>query len=336
MLTPIWDCKTPVNVNDFDLQPDAKLAPKEQEIPTEAIFSVVRSELADSKRHSAFQLDFTYPILTKIARNAGNQEVELSALEQRMETQYLSRLSLENPLHFMTLWTARSSLAQYRMLEYYSRFAKSTTLPSDDQRDTAVTFAMDLLDCDTQLMASPLTKRFHWHMTHYFPFPAYIHILQDLRRRPFRPHAKKAWKAMGDNNTARFASSNRDGFGPIALFAKIVSQAWEGHRDAYQSEGRPLELPDIVKNLERAMRVMAERKKLEFGDERHDCTGEALGFDNPSFAASMGVNDSNLFIDLQSQGTSEFGWGQYPEVFGQGEINFNMDALNWTGMDDMI
>jgi Fungal specific transcription factor domain len=48
MLTPTWNCRTTLNVNDFDLRLEMKTPPEVHEKPTEALFAVVRSELNPS------------------------------------------------------------------------------------------------------------------------------------------------------------------------------------------------------------------------------------------------------------------------------------------------
>ncbi|THC93154.1 hypothetical protein EYZ11_007363 [Aspergillus tanneri] len=62
-----------------------------------------------------------------------------------------------------------------------------------------------MLECDTKLMTSPLTKGYLWLVHPNFPFPAYILVLQDLRKWPTETerHADKAWEAMSDNYATR-------------------------------------------------------------------------------------------------------------------------------------
>jgi hypothetical protein len=59
-------------------------------------------------------------------------------------------------------------------------------------------------DCDTKLRTSPLTKGYLWFVHFHLPFPVYIHIVQDLRKRPIEGHAEKTWEVMSDNYKARF------------------------------------------------------------------------------------------------------------------------------------
>ena len=107
LLIPTWDCRTPLNVNDFDLQQEMKNAPAVRAQSTEAHFAVVRSEMGDYVRNSAFHLDFVDPALKAIAKDVQQGPIpeggELVALESIIEDKYLRFCNPENSLHFMTV-----------------------------------------------------------------------------------------------------------------------------------------------------------------------------------------------------------------------------------------
>jgi len=238
VLAPTWDCKTPANIGDFDLRPEMKHTPPNQGNITEAIFSVVRSEIADFTRYSSFWLDFTNPLLKSLARPFpkldSSDEDELGYVEKTIQDRYLKSCNPENPLHFMTIWMARGYIAKNRLLAHYARHARASAKQSDAQRDTALGYALTLFECDTLLLTSPLTKSFLWFtMTILqFPFQAYIHVVQDLRRRPAGRLAEKGWKVMSDNYSARFTNWLGN-VNPLAsIISKVVLQAWEARKSA--------------------------------------------------------------------------------------------------------
>jgi hypothetical protein len=81
---------------------------------------------------------------------------------------------------------------------------------TDTHRGDIISYALNMLDCDTKLMTSPLTKRCLWFTQFHFPFPAYIRIIQDLKKRPMDSHAEKAWVVMSESYEARFVNVERD------------------------------------------------------------------------------------------------------------------------------
>ncbi|KAL4936793.1 hypothetical protein BDV06DRAFT_85431 [Aspergillus oleicola] len=247
-LTPLWDCQIPTNVNDFDLRLGMKDPPKIQGPLSEALFVVVRGEMGDFLRSSAFHLDFTCPPLKAVAKEFRGKSPgigELDSLERLIEDRYLCFCDSENPLHFITIWMTRGWLAKCRLLEYFSK--DSATRQTKPERDAAISHALAMLDCDSRILASPSASRYLWLVHMYFPFPAYIHILQDLRKRPLIKQMDQCWACMGENFEARAKLLNR--LSPRLLLrplASIIFQAWETTESALRQSGQPAIAPKVV------------------------------------------------------------------------------------------
>ncbi|KAF3039000.1 hypothetical protein E8E12_005018 [Didymella heteroderae] len=207
-LIPTWDCRIPVNVNDFDLRPEMTATPADQDASTEALFAVVRGAIGNFIRHNPWHLDFINPMLRHIAKATQHRfdpnDDDLNSLEHIIENRYLRHCSSENPLHYITIWWARNYLAKYRFLLHCSQHSKSPHNQPMEQRDKILSYALRMLECDTALNTSPLTKGYRWLIQFHFPFPAYVRIVQDLRSRPVGPHADKAWETMNANYAVRF------------------------------------------------------------------------------------------------------------------------------------
>jgi hypothetical protein len=256
-LTPVWDCNTPLNVNDFELRPDMKSPPSAHDKPTEALFAVVRSELADSLRHSAFHLNFVNPSLNAIAQlkhsrqgASATPEGELIALEKNIEDKYLAFCNPEDPLHFMTIWTTRGFLARNRLLEHYSKHSTSASVrPTDSQRITALSHALSMLECDTKLRTSPLTKGYLWLVDSHPPALAYLHIVNDMRKRPADEHAGRSWDVIGDNYEALMVRLRQNPGGEqgvyriFVVFSRVILQAWEAREALLRQQNKPPEQP---------------------------------------------------------------------------------------------
>lgn len=242
LLAPGWDCKPPSNITDFDLGTDSKTPPAKHDMITEATFTVVRCELANFVRSSGFWLDFTNPCLKPLARRLPPGSYpggdELAMLEKMVEERYLRFCNPDNPLHFMTIWMARAYLAKNRMLAHYARHAKDPAKQTESERDQALGYALQLFECDIKLLTSPLTKVFVWFsMTILqFPFQAYIHVVQDLHRRPTGQLAARAWSIMSQNYTVRFTNWTGDDSPLANIISRIVLQAWAARKEALPLE----------------------------------------------------------------------------------------------------
>lgn len=350
VLTPTWDCQIPLNVNDSDLRPTMKEAPVVQGKSSEALFAVVRSELGEFVRNAAFYLDFTVPALKPIARGRGGVGGGLPALERTIEEKYLQYCDMENPVHCMTAWTARGYVARCRLVEYYSRQPR-VPVPQppqqqqpqqiDPERDAALSHAFAMLDCDTKIMASPLTQGYRWLLHFYFPFPAYIHIAQDLKTRPNAigsEQADRAWEALSANYEARFAHTLTDDNPLFDIIAKTIFQAWEACEAPLRERAEQVPAPPrIVAHMRYKLDQAAKnRARKEGKEEQVEIEGSAgtvgsIGvmkaamptkFVGDGFLHGMGVQDSyagaepGVFpnLDVHQMNWGAMGWGFGPRM----------------------
>ena len=332
-LDPTWDCKIPLNVNDSDLRPEMKAPPAMQGKSTEALFTVVRSELGEFIRHTGFHLDFTSPALKPIAKHLPSGPApeggELTKLEEMIEDQYLKSCDQENPIHFMTIWTTRAYLSKCRLLEHHSRHSSPAVRRTKAERDAATSHALRTLECDTKIMTSSLTKGFLWLNQSYFPFPAYIQIVQDLRRRPISEQARQAWEIMSDNYEAWFDSQLNDDSPFLKIFTKMVLQAWEASEAAFEQLGETLATPRIVSSVRHTLAQNA----------RH---AQDTNTEQPNINMDMGIDEFPMPIDFTTQ-SLPYSMGMqdeyagmrsdmYSDIPGQASLEACMDQVDWIAL----
>ena len=239
LLHPAWDCKTPLNCNDFDLRPEIKTPPPAQPNLTEAAFVVIRSEISDFVRNSHFHLEFGNPAYKALVRNTRHgvpQEIGIKGLEKSIEDKYLRFFKPENPLHFMTIWMMRGQIAKNLALEHYSRhwFSVGKEKQTDAELDLSMGYARRMLECDTKLMTSPVTHGFRWMVTMYQPVPAYYFLFSELRARPLMDDELqlRVWNTIDANYTARKADKLVFGGAFFKMIGKRALSAWEARENA--------------------------------------------------------------------------------------------------------
>ena len=335
-LAPTWDCRIPLNVNDSDLRPEMKEPPEVLGKSTEALFAVVCGEIGEFVRNTMFYLDFTAPALKPIAKGVQSGPIpeggELVALEKMIEDKYLKSCDPENPLHFMTIWMTRAFLAKYLLLEHHSKYSSSSVHQTEAQRDTAISYALNRLECDTKLITSPLTKGFVWLIHPHFPFPAYIQIVQDLRRRPGSEQAEQAWEVMSDNYEARFVFLYEQESPFFKMFTKIVLQAWEAREAAFSQLGEPLMPPRIVSSIRHRVAQIAQNAQIADTQQPNGATD--MGIDNFPMSMPMGSGSHGLLYNMGEQGGYEvIGPGVYPNMPGQAPLDVDVNHLDWAAMD---
>ena len=261
-LEPTWDCKIPLNVNDTDLRLQMKVSPSTRGEPTDAVFAVVRSELGEFIRHAEFHIEFANPALLPVHKRVHNsidpESGHLAKLEKMLEDRYLKLCDPENPIHFMATWTTRAQLAKYQLMEQNMRLSGSSARRMEADYDAATASALRMLECDTKVMTSPLTKGFAWLNQIYFPFPAYYQIAQDLRRRPTGEQAQQAWDVVSDNWEAWFLIHFSNDSPIFAILPKFILQAWEAYEAVLKTSAQTLTTPRIVSSIRETQARVSE------------------------------------------------------------------------------
>lgn len=252
-LTPIWDCQLPLNTNDFELRSEMKTLPVGHKRPTEALFPFLWSEVANSLRHSAFHLSFVNPVLNTLRRpsTANSDGNEVEAYEATIE-RHLSVCEPDDPLGFMTIWMVRGQLARHHLLAYYAKHSKESVQQTQAQRSTALSHALNMLECDTKIRTSPLTKRFLWLANFHVPAIAYFHVINHSKKQPDEPRMEDAWRLMRDNWNARAANRDphrkRNEQMTFEGFVQVVKKGWDAFGAAMRRdmEDELLEKDDLL------------------------------------------------------------------------------------------
>ncbi|KAI0144422.1 hypothetical protein GGR57DRAFT_494983 [Xylariaceae sp. FL1272] len=260
-LTPEWDCKLPSNVSDSALRVDIKELPPPDSKPTEALFSVVRCEIAQLVRNSAFHLDVTCPVMKALVKNrpAASNASQFLALEKTLQEKYLKFCDAENSLQFATVAIARALVAKYQLIEHYTKSPSPSTRLTVAERKAGVGYALSILEYDTKMMGSPLTKGYTWLAQFYFPMPAYAHLTQDLKRNPLDCEMGRIWEAMDENFEVRINIFFDGDANPLLeFFGSIVLEAWDACETAHRNVASPCTPPRIVVKLRERLARTAE------------------------------------------------------------------------------
>lgn len=347
-MSPTWDCKPPLNVNDSELWPDMKESPTVpiQSKPSEALFAVVRANIMNAVRYTSFYLDFT-----GFGLRGFDKKIELSDLETTIEDSFLRSCDPENPDHAMAVGMSRTAFARFRLMEHYSKQGGSSLNPSEAQRDAPIGFALSFLENDTKVIGSPRLKCYDWHQRLYFPLPGYIHLLYDLRMRPLGTNSARAWEAMGANYGARFRLLESADNPRFRSLANLVLVAWDA-RIAALSRGRgsnssnsnsdkeaelaPLTPPRIVSDIRVARSSSLDNWGAEGGRAQE-------GRDTHLATAGGGLDDSSARRGNPELGMNNVPVGVFADSFQYGmdwQANFsagldvagdtNVSQLNWS------
>lgn len=326
-------CKLPLNVNDFDIRPEMQTPPEAYTTPTEALFTVVRSELSDSIRRLLLSSKDAIPSVEAAQAALEND------IERRLEEKYFRFCNPQNPLHFLTIWTTQSVLSKMRLILQFSLPTPRVGSPQEDsQRAFAFEGALNALEADTKLITSTLTKGFSWFLNLYFPFPAYVHLVQDLKERPLGEHAEKAWQLMTENMAARSEVMQGVDHLLVRVFVKRILQVWD-IREAALSAGpnpQPVEIPSLVSHFRQ---IMAQWSNNPSPKPSTKAAGDPVQTAADSVANTTQLETQTAFDNLGLPYTtsipasaSGFTSDPFPDPFAQPTMDFATESTDWNTM----
>ncbi|KMK56412.1 C6 transcription factor [Aspergillus fumigatus Z5] len=319
-LTPTWDCQIPLNVNDVEIRPDTNSWAPNNEKPTEALFAVVCSELADRIRHTTFHINFVNPVLAAVAKakNPGRMSIpaddEMLTIQKTIEEKYLAFCDPTDPLRYMAIWTTRGYLARNRLLEHYARHLTSPAMQQTDaQRNAALFYALQMLD------------RYRWLVDFHVPALAYIHVLNDLKKRPTESHVEKAWQAMSKNYEARVMHPKPSGQGVFTVFARAVLQTWGAREVFLRQQGMPVETPQIVLDIRNKVGQRSSDSSMvpSCGTGEPPHSSIAIGTSSETVPTQMSFSGHSA--DGQGFPDPDLGPSSFPEVAGSPGMDINLD-----------
>ncbi|KAM0342091.1 hypothetical protein ACHAPU_009704 [Fusarium lateritium] len=323
-LVPTWDCALPTNVSDSELREETKTLPKPQEQATEAVFAIVRSEIGDCIRNSPYYIAFTNPAMKALAKKLPDSD---TVLEKELQEKYLRFCDCENRLHFMTFWTARSSMATRRLMKDYLVYLDSKTDYTPAHHEAAVAQAIEWLECDTKLSTSPLTKGFRWFLQMFFPFPAYVRIIQHVKSQPFNDQTERMWQVMHDNYSARCEPDPSIRNAVFVPFANIIMFAWETVKKTYEKAGKEAKTPELVDFINQKIAEMS----LNTTQHSEGLPQGSVGMELDDMAMSMpfGFGESGALFNIGGQD----GLGGLPSYMpDQIQSTVNMGQVSWDMM----
>jgi hypothetical protein len=220
---------------------------------------------------------------------------------------------------------ARIQLAKSHMLEHYWRYSDSPESQTEAQRDIMMRHALMVLESDAKVMSSPLTKGYRWLLGFYFPFPAYVHVLQDLNKRPCCSQADNAWQVLSDHFEVRVnVPEAREG--PIFdLFTKIALSAWEQRVSASNPKKKEMEVPAIISIIREREIEKSTTAQTAPAHETDDIPG--MNLDGLQMAMPVGLGSIPCGLGGQYLHSGALG------MQSQYELDSEMGTIPLSGLD---
>jgi hypothetical protein len=340
-LTSGCDCKKPLNVNDSDLHVDGKEPTTPHTGPTEMLFALTRVELsmavASNSNRDSFKMnpekknDSSQPGKPNaVTIRLAGQDAPVYTLEgfcAHIEGTYLVHCDPKIPLHFFTLTMTRAALCKMRIINFLVRSHNAEAMPLKDiERDALILGAIEMIEYDNVVQSSSSLQPFRWYAMHYFPFPAYMFLVQELRKRISGPLVERAWAAIEANYELRGLLSNLHS--PMhTAFSGLFVKAWTAHYEAERAGGRDIPTPQFISVLRERVEI---RRKARL-ENRPDPAQEQAPVAFPrSRAREMSSNSPENAAMMTPPVDQTAGFGAMPPAMAPSSSASGEDDMDWT------
>jgi len=320
------DSRLPFNVNDTDLSIHAKDPPAPYIGATEMIFCLTRVELAVAAAPGAAwttppggnrpRVQYSpSPSSPDVVTHVANQNLphDLDSYCAYIESVYLKHCDTKIPLHFFTLMMTRISLCKLRIISFMCRGIPTTSL-DDAERDALLIHAIQMIEFDNLIYSTDAVRGFLWYTQLFFPLPAYIFIISELRRCNTGELCERAWSAICENHDRRGLIRNLRSPMHIA-FGGLFIKAWDSHADAELQLGRTAQTPKLIAQLRLQASRFPPLRQRTASNPAQGKAASAAGAPGPSPSSAGSAGNP----DVGGSGAGGGGGGDSSGMFAGGK-----------------
>jgi hypothetical protein len=190
-----WDTKHALNINDDDMWPEMKEAPREHKGATEMLFCLTRLELGK------------FYVMTKVHMGALGQladkkdpkliekvEQKIDEMESVIEMKFLRYCDPVDAVHSITSIIARAAIQASRLRVRLPR-AKAGHMTGKEREDL-YRLALQTMDHTIAVHTTPALAKFSWHTSGFFIWDFLIWVLSEIRRGSPTGESETAWSRL--------------------------------------------------------------------------------------------------------------------------------------------
>lgn len=334
-----FDTSFPLNINDEDLDPSTKEAPKERVGWSEMTFDLIRYTVSTTVRRLSYA-----PVAGPCQKkNAGitleDKEHLIEELHQYLEEHYLKYCDMKVPLHWAAATVGRLVMAKMWLIVHHplTREDGGAGLPQETQ-DRLFMTSIEVVKFSRLLETEKSTLKWGWLFRTYVQWQAVAFVLAQLCTRIKGPQAKHGWEVVDsvfDEWSDLMLASKRGMLWKPLRKLKARAQAARG-KEREKEARYPLD--GSLGPINTSLNAAAE--SLAVTDSAMDFlsfTPSSMFVDTSLQQPLPAPNGAQPFVPMeQAQCTDSMNtW-----IYGDSAIPPNVlnadESLDWAGWDDMV
>lgn len=334
-----FDTSLPLNINDEDIDPSSKEAPKERDGWCEITFDLIRFTVSTTGR----RLSYT-PVAGPCQKsNAGltleDKENLIEELHQYLENHYLKYCDMDVPLHWVAATVARLVIAKMWLIVHHplGREDGGAGLPQETQNRLFMT-SIEVVKFSRLLETEKSTLKWGWLFRTYVQWHAVAFILSQLCTRTKGPEAEHGWEVIesvfDEWSDLMLASKRGMLWKPLR---KLKARA-RAARDKELEKQAQYPLDGSLGPINPSLNAAMEPSKISDASiDFLNFTPSTMLVDTSIQQPLPGSNVSQPFMPTQqAQCTDSMNQWIYDDSAVLPNVLNADETLNWAGWDDMV
>ncbi|KAJ2970445.1 hypothetical protein NUW58_g9696 [Xylaria curta] len=338
------NCKLPLNINDTDLNAHAKDPPPPRTKATEMTFALTRLEFAKAPGNDKMRAKLSAANPQAVTNLADHRlSGYFDQFAQYMEETYLKYCDSKIPIHYMTLLMTRGNICKLKVVAGFFRTAITAPSPlPNSESEALIVEAIRMLEYDSLLQAHERLKGFLWYTKMWFPFPAYVCLLTELRHRTTGELCERAWDMIFEHADKRKMTTTTHT--PLHLaFSSLFVKAWDAREAAEVINGRTLAPPRLITIMRqidaRTPKKAKDKTPLPTPSPKMPVVSGGFASAAPSASAPAAnvvpnatmYSPADMFGNMQPADINRQFSMVYPDVNFGGEMDWNYLVQEYSG-----
>lgn len=193
-----YDTNLPLNINDSEIYPEMKEAPKDRHGCTDMTFSLIRCEVIIIGRRLSFVPASSSCRKVVAGFSLAEREEMIENLNKRLECRYVRHCDMSTPIDWTCATVSRLTIARLWLMVYQpmNQAAPGSSSLATETHDRLFLTSIEIIEFSHLLETNANTAKWSWFFRVHVQWHAIAFVLSELCVRHNNPMVNRAWRAI--------------------------------------------------------------------------------------------------------------------------------------------